>query len=238
MSTVRSCPTAFFIISILILVFTFICFVFFPFIFSVFFSFFLVCRMGVQVYAVLYASLFSFLAILVSSILQLLIFFLFSPLLGQREILNLFFDSFIYSATIEEMIKFFLFYYFLLRVKYSSSLTISNEEKNKNQILILVMFFASCFAGFENISYMLFEIRLLPIRLVTASLLHILVSPYYLKAIIKTKNIHTSVLIIPIILHGTYNLLVTLGGVFFLLSFVIIFFLLIQNILVFTRVEQ
>jgi len=106
----------------------------------------------------------------------------------------------------------------------------SNFEEPRNELVILAMFFTSCFASFENIAYTIFNIKVLPVRLITASLFHIFIAPYYLKAISKTKNINFSFLALPIILHGAYNMFITMGGFFLAFSFIIILFLLIQTL--------
>ena len=212
----------------------FIYFTLAPFIFSVIFAFFLIYNTNLSIYILLIVSLFSFLAIFISSLLQLLTSFLLSQFLQQENTLTIFFNSFIYSGAIEEITKFLFFYVVISFVIPSHCKKLEENatyhfEKAKKQFLILVMFFASCFAGFENIAYMVFNIKILHIRLITATLFHIFVSPYYLKSIPKTNNIRPSFLIIPIFLHGTYNILITSGGIFSLLSFVIILFLVIRT---------
>ena len=203
----------------------FIYFTLAPFIFSVIFAFFLIYNTNLSIYILLIVSLFSFLAIFISSLLQLLTSFLLSQFLQQENTLTIFFNSFIYSGAIEEITKFLFFYIVISFVIPSHCKKLKENatyhfEKAKKQ---------SCFAGFENIAYMVFNIKILHIRLITATLFHIFVSPYYLKSILKTNNIRPSFLIIPIFLHGTYNILITSGGIFSLLSFVIILFLVIRT---------
>lgn len=214
-------------------IFTFILVAFIPFIFSVILAFCLI-KKNVSVCFVLLATLFSFLAIFISSIFQLVISFFLSHFLTQQDVLSILFASFIYSGAIEEIIKFIFFYYLLVFFKPSnieviSPIMLSSNKKMKMQLIILAIFFASCFASFENIAYIVLDIKLLPIRLITASLFHISIAPYYLKAISKTKNIYFSFLSIPILLHGIYNMFVMIGGIFSIFSFILIFFLLVKT---------
>ena len=215
-------------------VFSFLCFAFFPFVFSVVFFFFLVCEESLSLRSILFATLFSFLSVVTSSSLQLLLSFLFPSLLRQTELLTILFDSFVYSGVVEEVTKFFSFYCFLvfcmpLNVKCLADTISLSDEKYRKQLLMLAMFFASCFAGFENIAYMVFNINTLTIRLISATLFHIFVAPYYLRAFSNTKDINLSFIIIPVLLHGMYNMFIILGGAFFLFSFIIIFFLFVHT---------
>ena len=208
----------------------FISFTFLPFIFVVVFAFLIIYRRDFLIHTLIFTSIFSFFAIFISSILQLSISLLFSHFLKQKGTLSLIFNSFIYSGAIEEITKSLFFYYILVffepaNIEKTKPIIQSYSKETRQQLLILAMFFASCFAGFENISYMVFNIKLLPIRLITASLFHILVAPYYLKAISRQNSIRLIFIIIPILLHGIYNMLAMIGGAFLPLSFVIIFFL-------------
>ncbi|MGP1438084.1 MAG: PrsW family glutamic-type intramembrane protease [Treponema sp.] len=204
-----------------------------PFIFNIIFIFLNFHQKTFKIYTLLFTTIFSFLAIIISSFLQLFLSHLFSQFLKQESFLTLLFNSFIYSGAIEEITKFLFFYCVLIffvpsHIKERALMQIY-DKKSRKKLLILVMFFASCFAGFENIAYIVLNIKLLPIRLITATIFHILIAPYYLKAISKEKSICLSFLMRPILLHGTYNIFMMIGGVFFSLSFVIIFFLLIKT---------
>ena len=212
----------------------FVYFTLVPFIFSIILAFLLIHNRSFSMLTLLIVDLFSFLAIIISSVLQLLTSSLFPSLLSEENILTLFFNSFIYSGAIEEIVKFFLFYTILVLIipsnyKNQEQNAQSRSNKIERQLLTLAMFFASCFAGFENISYIIFNIDILTIRLITASLFHILIVPYYLKTFSKTKRIKVSSLTIPIILHGTYNMFIMIGGLFSFFSFVILFFLLTRT---------
>ena len=221
-------------------------FIFIPFVFAIVFVFFLVCKKSFAMHVLLLTVLFSFFAIFISSILQLFIFRLFYDFLKRIPIsfFQHFFHSFIYSGFIEEVIKFFFFYCVLVffvhpYIQRAKGISYSDNIR-KRELILLVMFFASCFAGFENIAYILLNTsswdimwryisNLLCIRLFTASLFHIFVSQYYLKAISKENRINFAFLLIPIFLHGIYNFFVAIGGVFFKISIVIIIFLLVRT---------
>ena len=203
-----------------------------PFLFSVPLAFFLIQK-GLSLYTISLTSLFSFFAILASSILQLLISFCFSQFLKEEKLTTVLFTSFVYSGAIEEIIKFFFFhctlaFFIPTYVEMATPITHHPSQKLRKQLFILAMFFASCFAGFENISYIVLNIKLLPIRLITANLFHIFIASYYIDTKC-TKKSYFSFLIVPILLHGSYNMLIMTESILSIFAFIIILFLLLRT---------
>ena len=208
---------------------------FFPFVFAFVIAFFLFYKYATPLYIPFVVSIFSFCSVFVSSLLQVLFSFLQINIRNYSFFLGTLFNSYIYSSTIEESIK-VLFFYFVLRLFYQNFKGKENIKSaslktgNAKMILLVAMFFAACFAAFENISYIAKDINTLATRMCTSTLLHIFIAQYYLY--LKSnwyKKIFLSVCV-PIFVHGSYNLFIALNGKFVILSFVILIFIIIQGI--------
>ena len=209
--------------------------VFFPFIFAFIIAFVLFFVYATPLRIPFVISLFSFCSIFLSSVLQVLLSSLQIKIKDYSTFLLTLFNSYIYSATVEEGIKLLLFYFFLHFFcpdfeKKGGIEGVSPKARDSKISIFLAMFFAACFAAFENISYVATDFRTLPIRMVTVTFLHISIAQYYLY--IKAnwqKKIFLS-LLLPIFIHGSYNLFIALKGKFVILSFAILLFLVVQNI--------
>ncbi len=209
-------------------------FILLPFVFSFIFAFVIFYTKAFGLGVLLFLCLFSLVSVLLSSFLQV-----FTCPISKTQ--SLFFSSYLHSALIEECIKCTIFYFSLLIFvpearnrkdvyKYNSNVF----EKSLFELFMFAMFFASSFSAFENISYFLLETKTLPIRIFTSSFLHILIAPYYLLVLSKHKKYNILLfLIVPILLHGTYNLFMKLGNVFF--ASIIIIFLILRNIIVLSK---
>lgn len=106
-------------------------------------------------------------------------------------------------------------------------------KQNAKECVLLIMFFASSFAGFENIAYIAIDPNIWPYRLFSASLLHILLSPIYVGVLRNTTLSFFSSVMIAIILHGSYNFIASNMGLLY--AYAIIALLLIKNIFYFSQ---
>jgi len=207
-----------------------------PFFLVFFFAFYLFFSEKLPPYIPLFLVLSSFISVLSALIIQHYLTFFVLHLLGkENHFYYTIFNSFVYSATIEEISKIFFFFLScnLLRLTSRFKVKLQIEKTQQVNILsektisVLAMFFASSFAAFETVGYSIHEPKLLFLRLLTATLLHIFISPIYV-GIFKKKVLSSIALSIAI--HGTYNFLVDASNITIPLSFCLLILLLLKTI--------
>lgn|GEM_PF-1216267 len=216
--------------------------VFAPFIFSFVVAFVIFYRSRFSFSALLVLSLFSLLSLLFASFAQALL----SSLIDlQNASFASIFRAYIYSSFIEECFKILVFYFFSKYLLNRFLLFKKDDERgevikdcnavseNTKDSVFLIMFFASSFAGFENIAYIAIEPNIWSYRLFSANLLHILLSPIYARILNNRVSSFFSSIMLATILHGSYNFIASDVG--FLYSYIIIALLLIKNIFYFSR---
>lgn len=195
--------------------------------------------------------IFAFASLLFALFLRHYLSFLTLYLSSRDSFSQVLLDSFLYSATVEEVSK-ILFFFISCKVlrlvpnvlsPHVASMALHStqkscqaegrvndakkiDEESRKKLAVLAVFFATSFAAFENVGYSLYEPEVLLLRFCTATLLHILIAPFYL-GIFKSQ-LH--VIAVSSIIHGTYNFLITLGSVGFLLSLCLLLALLFKHI--------
>ena len=173
------------------------------------------------------SGIISGLIVLFISIYGIILFPKYTQVENIKNIIVLFFYCFIFVATIEEFSKFLMIYF------------ISYNNKEFDQAFDIVLYSVIVGLGFaclENIFYVIFK-SLTPLtvllRGITAVPAHVcfqIIMGYYLylsKNKDKYKNLILGILI-PIILHGTYDFFIYSKNGFIVLSFIflLIFFVL------------
>lgn len=220
--------------------------IFVPFIFSFVIAFVIFYKRIVSFSALLTLSLFSLSSLLLASCVQVLASPL-SSLQGVSPIFASIFRAYVYSSLIEESSKIFIFYLFAKCLLNRFLLTKRNNNTRENYIkdcsvvsknnargsVLLIMFFAASFAGFENIAYIAIEPNIWSYRLFNASMLHILLSPIYVGIFNDRIRSFVYSIVIATILHGSYNFVACNVGALY--SYIIIGLLLIKNIFYFSR---
>ena len=147
---------------------------------------------------------------------QLLRFLMHTRLSEQPAPVFLLFQSFISAALIEEGVKAALF-----RLLMRSTAHI--RQRPAKQLILIAVFFALVFSGFENISYAIRYPQFRYLRLITASVLHGSLGIFYTQGL-HTKNRRqlTVSVISAALLHGLYNVFVSIGGIFTVFSVAVI----------------
>lgn len=182
----------------------------------------------------------AFVSMFVASTIQVYLSSLNSYFAMKNFFTSIAFNSYIYSASVEELAKISFFMFsckFIPAIsQYKNDINNrdiqNNRETNTNkEISLLAMIFATSFATFENIAYSVYAPTLVLLRLVTSTLLHIFIAPIYI-GIFKKKIISSMVL--PIFIHGTYNFLINASSITFLFSICIVLSLLFKNLYSFT----
>ena len=198
---------------------------FFPFLVVFTLAFYLFLVESIPSYVPFLLIVASFIAVLFALLVQHCISSVALHIASNDTFAQMIFNSFLYSATIEEISKIFFFFttYKLLHLRQQAK-----EKTNSTSIRTisrLAMLFASSFAAFETVSYSIYEPQLLFIRLFSASLLHILVAPIYV-GIFKKQMLLS--IFASISIHGIYNLLVEASSVTFPFSFLVLIPLLLK----------
>ena len=221
----------------------FLIFIVLPFLFSLAFVFIIFLRSASSLYVPFVLALCALVAVFASSFSQVCI----SSTTWMKTLEmapSIFFNSFIYSAFVEEFFKMLCFYLIFSIIpslsKYKDSLCKANSSiKDKEYIInatLFAMFFCATFAGFENVAYFSNEANIASKRLFSASLLHILLSPFYVGLLSKRCfNLFFS-FVLSVSLHGCYNFFILQNMMSF--SIFIIVFLLLFNIICFYRVQN
>ena len=180
------------------------------------------------------SGIFSGIIVIFISIIGLILFPAFSDVTKIDNFFILLLYSYIFIALIEEASKLFMIY----KVSYHS-----HEFDQAYDIVLYSVFVGLGFACFENIIYVLGNqnISTALLRSITAVPAHTcfqIIMGYFLylsKTKDKTENF-TLALIIPVLLHGTYDLLIFTGQIPLLLIDVV--FLIILIIYASTRIKM
>ncbi len=139
---------------------------------------------------------------------------------------EIFFNSFISTGLIEESVKlffFFILYFFCLKTQPST------KRQERKKILILALFFGFVFALFENLAYAVQDIYSIRVRIFTATILHTTISLYYWKIIFEeNKSKKIKAFISAWLLHGFYNLFLTVNIYFAIFSVLILIYLVLK----------
>ncbi len=174
---------------------------------------------------VFFAFLYSFFSVIAAITLQLCAGFLQERFLARASLQQLvLFKSFFYTGLIEEAAKCFFFIIFIKTVRSK------NEDNFAKQTAVppaaVAVFYGLVFASFENLAYaVLYGSGSILMRLLTADILHAGLGIYYLK-IGRTGRTKTAVLLfcVPWLLHGLYNMFLSIGGFFSIFAFFILLY--------------
>ncbi len=212
-----------------------------PFFFALIFAFVIFLRLVVPLYFPLVFAISAFASVLASSFVQQFLSSLrFSAWLEGLSFA--FFQSFIYSALIEELFKIVFLYVTFWGIASISKngvntlgikrLSDKNGEISLEPILFFSMFFCATFAGFENVAYFVYEPNIVLGRLFGPSLLHILLSFFYIGLFAKSRWMFFCAIALPIFFHGSYNFFLLLGkSLLSTLFLVLLIFLGISRVL-------
>ncbi|TWI78036.1 Protease prsW family protein [Treponema putidum] len=186
---------------------------------------------NLSVKPLLYIFLFSFFAVLISILMQTLIYFLSQDFLKKAGY-GILFDSFIHSALPEEAVKTLLFSIFVKllwadKMKSMDEITPAETRTNIRILMLLSVFYGLIFASFENLAYAVRYPEAIWIRSLTSNILHAGLGVYYLEISMVQKR---RKLIKPFIftwgMHGLYNMFFSIGSYFVIFGIVIVFFVI------------
>lgn len=179
----------------------------------------------------LYIFFLSIAAIIISASIQSTIVFFFIGFLKRLTYTQgILFESFIGTALIEEFSKtvcFFIFVKFL-----SSGKTIKYDENVPGEVrarirvlLFLSVFYGLAFASFETFVYIVYEGNFIWVRLFTSNFLHAALGVYYLQISMSKEYKKTAALFFSAsVLHGLYNMFLSMGIFFSVFAGVIVLF--------------
>ncbi len=210
--------------------------VFLPFLVVIILAFYVFLVERLVPYIPLFIVVCSFVSVLLALVIQHYLSSTSSYFLPNNHLCYTLFISFIYSASVEELSKMFLFFISCkslhLTEKFGDISTSNNGQLKVNNsspkiLSILAILFASSFAAFENVGYSVYNPELLLFRLFSATLLHIFIAPIYI-GLFKKKVM--SSIILSIAIHGSYNFLINASKATFSFSFLLLIALQLKNI--------
>ena len=206
---------------------------FLSFALSIIWAFIVRKKENLSVKPLLYIFLFSFFAVLISILMQTLIYFLSQDFLKRAGYSYcILFNSFIHSAMPEEAVKAMLFYIFVKllwadKMKTMDEITPAQTRANIRILMLLSVFYGLIFASFENLAYAIRYPEAIWIRSLTSNILHAGLGVYYLEISMVQK---TRQLIKPFLftwgIHGLYNMFFSIGSYFVIFGIVIVFFVI------------
>lgn len=174
---------------------------------------------------------FSLSAVIISILFQTAVNFVFLDFLHScNSIPVILFESFVISSLIEECIKTLIFFIFL---KFLWATKIMKFDENLpgdmraqvRVLLLLSIFYGFIFASFETLAYTIKSGDFFIIRLITSNFLHAAFGVYYLQIGMAQK---LKKRIVPFfsawILHGLYNMFLSIGIIFSFFSAMIVLF--------------
>ncbi len=188
----------------------------------------------------LYSFILSCLAFIVSIILQNFLAYLFIGFIkNSKQILTLY-QNFFEAAFIEEISKVLFFLIFIKidtpalehgrrtsGIERSAGINSVYKEIDIKTLLYFGVFFGLIFSSFENIAYSIHTGNFIPVRLVTANLLHGFLTLYYIKIHIAHSLKHKIIFFTKtFLLHGLYNMFFYIGGYFIIFSCAILIFII------------
>ncbi len=134
--------------------------------------------------------------------------FIDTSLNAQTGGIRILFNSIITAALIEEGCKAAAFSLMPLRGMKAAA------SKNRS-MLLLAIFFGFVFSGFEHLSYGIRSPNLWLLRLCTAAILHGTITVFYIRMRqARTKRYALTMFLLAVMLHGVYNIFVSIGGWF------------------------
>ncbi|QSI04364.1 protease PrsW [Treponema pedis] len=209
----------------------------FSFTSALIFAWIITKKENLSIKPLLYIFLFSFSAVLISILIQTAVEFFFFDFLRKADYIKIIlFESFAAAALIEEFTKTVIFYAF---VKFLWSDKITKVDENlpgemREQIRILLflsILYGLVFASFETLAYTVREGKFIWARLFTSNFLHAAFGIYYLQISMSRKFKKTILPFFSVwILHGLYNMFLSMGIFFSVFSYTIVLFL-IGNVL-------
>ncbi|UTC74181.1 protease PrsW [Treponema sp. OMZ 792] len=186
---------------------------------------------NLSVKPLLYIFLFSFFAVLISILMQTIIYFLFQDFLKTKSYAyGILFDCFVHSSLPEEAVKALLFSIFVKllwadKMKNMDEITPAQTRANIRILMLLSVFYGLIFASFENLAYVIRYPESIWLRSFTSNILHAGLGVYYLEIsmVQKTRNIIRPFLFTWII-HGLYNMFFSIGSYFMIFGAVLVLF--------------
>ena len=206
---------------------------FLSFALSIIWAFIIIGKENLSVKPLLYIFLFSFFAVLISILMQTIVYFLsqdFFKTTGYAY--GILFDCFIHSSLPEEAVKALLFSIFVKllwsdKMKNMDEITPAQTRANIRILMLLSIFYGLIFASFENLAYAIRYPEAIWIRSLTSNILHAGLGVYYLEISMVQK---TRQLIKPFLftwgIHGLYNMFFSIGSYFVIFGIVIVFFVI------------
>lgn len=206
---------------------------FFSFITAAIWAFIVRKKENLSVKPLLYIFLFSFFAVLISILMQTIVYLLsqdFLKRLGYTY--SILFDCFIHSAFPEEAVKTLLFCIFVKLLWSDKMMNIdeilpSQNRSNIRILLLLSVFYGLIFGSFETLLYAARYPESIWIRSISSNVLHACLGIYYLEISLVQKG---KQIIRPFIfawfLHGFYNMFFSIGSYFIVFGAVLVLFVI------------
>ncbi|EGC78177.1 MULTISPECIES: protease PrsW [Treponema] len=206
---------------------------FLSFALAIIWAFIVIRKENLSVKPLLYIFLFSFFAVLISILMQTIVYFLSQDFLKTTGYAyGILFDCFIHSSLPEETVKALLFSIFVKllwsdKMKNMDEITPAQNRANIRILMLLSVFYGLIFASFENLAYAIRYPEAIWLRSFTSNILHACLGVYYLEIsmVQKTRNI-----IKPFLftwgIHGLYNMFFSIGSYFVIFGIVIVFFVI------------
>lgn len=214
--------------------------IFLSFIYAIIFPVIFKIQKKIEIKNFLYVFFLSFLSLFVSIFLQNCLTLLPIKFIINRKKIFILYESFFEAAFIEEISKLIFFLIFIKinklaaehrqitsGIEPSARITSKNEEEIIKTLLYFGVFFGLIFSSFENIAYSIHTGNFIPVRLVTANLLHGFLTLYYIKIHIAHSLKHKIIFFTKtFLLHGLYNIFFNIGGYFIIFSCAILIFII------------
>ncbi|UTC68500.1 PrsW family intramembrane metalloprotease [Treponema sp. OMZ 789] len=186
---------------------------------------------NLSVKPLLYIFLFSFFAVLISILMQTIIYFLSQDFLQRAGYTRgILFDSFIHSSLPEETVKALLFSIFVKllwadKMMNIDEVTPAQNRANIRTLMLLSVFYGLIFASFENIAYTIRYPESIWIRSITSNILHAGLGVYYLEiSMVQKKKQLIKPLLVTWSIHGLYNMFFSIGSYFIIFGAAIVLF--------------
>lgn len=186
---------------------------------------------NLSVKPLLYIFLFSFFAVLISILMQTIIYFLSQDFLRMAwDTYGILFDCFIQSALPEEAVKTLLFSIFVKllwsdKMMNIDEVTPAQTRANIRILMLLSVFYGLIFASFENLAYSIRYPGSLWSRSMTSNILHAGLGVYYLEiSMVQKKRKLIRPFLFTWIIHGLYNMFFSIGSYFVVFGVALVFF--------------